>query len=83
MGDKIMRKKKSVEEKVEEIKVEEIKVETKKKEVVRNLTKAHHKVYGVFVAPGAIYEVNEADKKDKLGTLRLENAIKQGKLDWL
>lgn len=73
-----MRKKKSVEEKVEEVKVE-----TKKKEAVRNLTKAHHKVYGVFVAPGAIYEVTEEDKKDKLGTLRLENAIKQGKLDWL
>lgn len=76
----------SSKKKIKDIKpIEDIKpVEVKKpsKKVLVNISRGHHQVYNVVVAPSAIYEVTEKDLKDTKATKRIENAIKQGKLEW-
>jgi len=73
-----------VEKKTEEVKKEEpVKAETKKKNVLKNVSKQHHRVYGHIVKPGGIYEVSDSDLKQETATKRADNAVKQGYLERL
>ena len=64
---------------VKEPKGKEAKKESK--QVIKNISKGHHKVYGYFVKPGGIYEVTEKDLKNEKDTKRIDNAVKNGALE--
>ena len=73
-----------VEKKTEEFKKEDPAIlEVKKKNVLKNVSKQHHRIYGSIVKPGAIYEVSESDSKQETATKRIDNAVKQGYLERL
>jgi len=73
-----------VEKKTEEFKKEEpARAEVKKKNVLKNVSKQHHRIYGHIVKPGAIYEISDADLKQETASKRIDNAIKQGYLERL
>lgn len=55
----------------------------KPKNVLKNISKQHHRIYGHIVKPGAIYEVSDADLKQETASKRIDNAIKQGYLERL
>ena len=57
-------------------------VKEPKKQVIKNISRSHHKIYGVYVAPGGIYEVTKEDLENERDTMRIENAVKSGKLEY-
>jgi hypothetical protein len=57
-------------------------VQTPKINKLKNISTRNQRVFGLLVKPGGLYELTEQNKKDPTGNARIENAVKQGALEW-